>query len=158
MLKMILFLLKIIEMIMSDEFKRRITEAFENKSEYLDLSNLDMDEIPYCLRRMPFVRKLNLSNNRISIIFEYDFFEIDNGLLELDLSGNRITNLLCDFRRSKNLTYLNLSNNKINFFPQIPKSLTHLNLSNNLLKSLPENILSFPNLKELNLENNKFEN
>nr|XP_029712067.1 protein artichoke-like [Aedes albopictus] len=79
-------------------------------------------------------------------------------LKELDLSCNQLEKLNLDELSSmSNLTILNMANNQIYIVEGSHQfaSLQYLDLSNNLLTMVDEPFASFPNIKQLYLQNNK---
>lgn len=115
------------------------------------------------------LEKLNLSNNKITILSKDVFNGLDN-LKELDISKNQINNIRNNvfiekinnntFNKLKNLEILNLSNNKIttiskNAFDNL-KKLEVLDLSSNNINNIDIIYLfkELQNLKVLNLSNN----
>lgn len=135
-------------------YKNKIPSKFISK---LDLSNLNLNEIPAEVFELKNLRKLKLSNNNIKVI-PSDISKLK--MLEvLDISNNKITNFYAKICDLKKLKTLNLNNNKIVSIPkQISKieKLRSLNIANNNLKSLPDEFSNLSNLTRLNLSKNAF--
>jgi hypothetical protein len=135
-------------------YKNKIPSKFISK---LDLSNLNLNEIPSDVFELKNLRKLNLSNNNIKVI-PSDISKLK--MLEvLDISNNKITNFYAKICDLKKLKTLNLNNNKIVSIPkQISKieNLRSFSIANNKLKSLPDEFSNLSNLTRLNLSKNSF--
>lgn len=99
---------------------------------------------------------VGLANNQISVIGK-DTFE--GQLVEIDLSGNRLTNLYYEtFSQLNSLTNLLLSHNNIILkYGMFPKQLQKLDLSYNQLENFSISQLVNLNLKELKLNGNSFD-
>lgn len=99
--------------------------------------------------------ELSLSYNKLTEIPE-SIFNLTK-LKKLNLSSNRLTELPGSIAKLTNLTTLSLWNNKLTDIPEsITKltNLTRLDLSYNQLMKLPESIVNLTKLKELDLSNN----
>ena len=96
-----------------------------------------------------------------------DFIEIfvkhqskGNYLTHIDLSGTNIASFPTELFSFHHVTNLNLSNNRIENFPQFgllsesPQNLTELNLSCNSLTHLPAEIFQLPRLQNFDASNN----
>lgn len=123
----------------------------------LDLSNLNLKEIPSEIFELKNLKKLILSNNEISKIPQ----EITNlkYLEVLDISNNNISSFYAKLCELKNLKFLNLNNNKITSIPkQISKleNLRKISISNNRIKTLPQEFENLHKLISLNISKNLF--
>ena len=110
------------------EVLNRIKKAKDNNSKNLDLSWLDLEEIPK------------------------EVFELTN-LTRLDLFDNQIVEIPSEIAKLKNLTELILYYNQIVKLPSELGELTSLKelyLGNNQLSSLPMEIKKLKNLRDFN--------
>ncbi|XP_060849119.1 leucine-rich repeat-containing protein 59 [Rhopalosiphum padi] len=105
------------------------------KNNKLNLSGLNLTEIPTKEIAPLKVSHLDLSNNKITSTD--NVFSSLPSLVKLDLSSNQIKSVAGDIGSLQKLAYLSLANNKIKDLPKglsKLKQLKHLNLSNNPLK------------------------
>lgn len=72
-------------------------------------------------------------------------------LATVNLSGNRITSFSL---KSSSVHVIDVSNNKISQFPEIPECVMDLKMSKNQLKDIPDELL-LPNMKHLDLSDNQ---
>ena len=86
-----------------------LREAFSKKKTSLNLSKCNLEEIPSEIQEMPWLRKLNLSNNSIRSIRSLDNL---TGLESLDLRRNKISKME-GLENLVSLEKLDLSNNRI---------------------------------------------
>jgi Leucine-rich repeat (LRR) protein len=87
----------------------------------------------------------------------FDFIEIYESLLALDLKDNKITELPASIGSLRKLRYLNLSYNDLKILPKsigLLKNLNYLILSHNRIKDLPTSIRKLTVLKTLDLRHN----
>ncbi|MDA1368333.1 leucine-rich repeat domain-containing protein [Glycomyces algeriensis] len=113
----------------------RIAEAVETGAETLNLSGLDLSEVPVRLRKL-------------------------TGLIDLDLSFNRITALPDFIGGLRGLRNLNLQRNGLLFLPRRVgdlSRLTRLQLHSNGLRDVPRAIGQLVRLEELALGGNRIE-
>lgn len=109
----------------------------------LNLSDLDLDSIPKELTQLTKLKKIQLSNNRIS--------EIENlpqNVNEVELNNNlilKISNL------PKNVTILKINYNRLSFIDKLPNSIQVLEATNNQVEKIVHLPLS---LKKIKLNNN----
>lgn len=106
------------------------------KNNKLNLSGMNLTEIPIKEIASLKISHLDLSNNKITST-DNVFSSLSN-LVKLDLSNNQIKSVAGDIGSLQKLAYLSLANNKIKDLPKgigKLKQLKHLNLSNNPLKS-----------------------
>ncbi|XP_025407724.1 leucine-rich repeat-containing protein 59 [Sipha flava] len=106
------------------------------KNNKLNLSGLNLTEIPVKEIVPLKVSHLDLSNNKISST-DNVFSQLPS-LVKLDLSNNNLKSIAGDIGSLQKLAHLSLANNKIKDLPKglsKLKQLKHLNLSNNPLKS-----------------------
>ncbi|ROH94907.1 hypothetical protein EGI15_03365 [Chryseobacterium cucumeris] len=114
----------------------RIADARLNKSFFLDLSSLNLEELP-------------------------DDISDLNHLIEIDLSYNFLSEMPKSISSLLNLKILNLSNNyisTINFTNGIHYLLKKLDISNNLLYEIPDSLEVLMNCDEIIFKNNPFLN
>ncbi|KAH3746471.1 hypothetical protein DPMN_180879 [Dreissena polymorpha] len=112
---------------------------------HLDLSsNLCSDVHQDLLKGLPFLEFLDLSGNYLSLVMtKYgDLFENNTQLKHLDISKNELTELNNTlFKNQINMTFLNLSQNKLKSFSIYADNLTKLqviNLSQNCFLTLTD--------------------
>jgi len=136
---------------------KKISYAKENNLSELNLSNLDLTELPIELFELTKLTKLKLNNNKLVVIPK----EIEKlkYLNLLWLFNNQIKTIPYELIKISELRYLDLHGNKIiSIEPWISKfKLKTLSLSYNQLKYLPENIEKLPNISNLFLYGNPFE-
>ena len=137
---------------------------------YLDLSNIGLDSIPEKIFRLFYAidgvnwwvnvdfTKIDLSNNNLSEKNSYDFKHIPQVKI-LYLAYNKFTNIPIYIAYLKNLTLLDMSNNRITFIDDNIcwklANLRTLNLSCNRIKYIPCTIRYLRELEELNLSKNE---
>ena len=146
-----------------EHFRKRIQEAKEQQLEELDLSYYwntdDPDKLTKILEEvfdLKYLKILNISNNRISILPK-SLGNLTN-LTELCLSFNQFKKLPESLGSLTNLTSLYLTGNKLTKLPKSLGNLTNLTelyLSSNKLKILPKSLGNLTNLTELYLSSNK---
>jgi Leucine-rich repeat (LRR) protein len=115
------------------EAVRRIEQAIEEQLTKLDLSGLELKEVP------PEIGKCT-------------------HLIDLDLSKNQITSIPEAIGLMSNIKWLNLNSNQITSIPPAigqMSSLIGLNLDNNQITSIPKEIEHLSNLDCLLLKGNK---
>jgi C-terminal of Roc, COR, domain/Ras of Complex, Roc, domain of DAPkinase/Leucine rich repeat len=133
------------------EAERRIEQARREGATKLDLSGLNLTEVPEAIASLTQLITLDLSDNQLSAILGWIVSLTQ--LRELDLSNNQLT-IGPDLNASLKSPQLHF------FFQQLPalKALTQLrglNLSGNQLTSLPESISSLTQLTALDLSDNQ---
>ena len=115
------------------EAERRIKKARQEGAIELDLSKMELTQLPEAIASL-------------------------TQLQQLDLSGNQLTELPEAIASLTQLEEFNLSSNKLMVLPEAIASLTQLqqlNLFDNKLMVLPEAIASLTQLQQLNLSENK---
>ncbi len=138
------------------EALRRIKEAAEEKADSLDLSGLDLTELPPELFELDDVRRLYLDNNQLTVISEKLGRLSD--LQQLNLSNNLLTAIPDALGSLSNLQTLDFENNRLTFIPNALSALSSLELlilDNNLLTAIPDGLGSLANLQELYISNNR---
>lgn len=116
----------------------------------------NISEIVYNQENIENIEKLDISNKNIEFL-PYEIICLEN-LKILKCNNNNITKLPIEIFRDNNLMELELLNNKLEFLPLeigSMKNLSILLLSGNDLKSLPESIINLKSLKKLQLVDNK---
>ncbi|MEG4419184.1 COR domain-containing protein [Microcoleus sp. LAD1_D5] len=149
-----------------EEAVRRIDQAAEEKLTELDLSGLDLEELPPEIGKCTQLETLVLGKrdeekgeflgNKLTE-FPDVVLQLTN-LKILDLSRNQITVIPEAIAQLSNLTQLDLRNNQITVIPEAItqlSNLTRLGLSYNQITVIPEAIAQFSNLTELYLGDNQ---
>ena len=134
------------------EAYKRIQEAQKSNASYLDLSKLELTEIPKEISKLTQLTDLNLSYNQLTNI---KGIENLTHLTNLNLGGNQFT-AINDIEKLTQLTNLDLSFNQLTIIKGIEKltQLTNLNLSGNQLTEI-KGIEKFTLLTILNLNSNQ---
>ncbi len=161
------------------EAERRIETVRGVNSEELDLSYLDLPEIPKSLWQLSHIKKLNLSHNGLGELSS----SLSNlqELQELDISDNHISALpdsICELSRLRilvaynnriselpdcidqmgQLEQISIFHNQLNALPESLGKLGQLReliIFSNLLTTLPESIGQLAQLRKLDARNNK---
>ena len=102
--------------------------------------------------------ELNLANNSFT---EWPFEIVDNMKMEiLKLDHNYIPKIPPDIKKLSNLVKLSVSFNCIRKIPieisLLKPNLKHLNIGNNRIEALPKELFSLTNLRGLHIYNNHF--
>ncbi|MBC5833654.1 GTP-binding protein [Flavobacterium sp. F372] len=95
------------------------------KCESLSIKGNKLQKFPTAVSDSHTLEKLDLSENKISLIEDDAFDQLEN-LIELDLSFNELTYLPTSIGKLKKLKRLNLSGNKISSLPKEFENLTSL--------------------------------
>jgi internalin A len=122
----------------------------------LDLSGLDLIELPESLGQLTQLTRLSLHNNQLASLPE--FLKKLTQLTRLSLHNNQLVSLPESLGQLTQLTRLSLHNNKLVSLPESLGQLTQLkilSLHNNQLISLQESLGQLILLTELYLENNQ---
>lgn len=122
----------------------------------LDLRSNHLNSLPNSIGNLNNLTSLNLWNNHLSSLPE-SIGDLSN-LTSFNLSYNQLNTLPETIGQLSNLTSFNLSHNQFNALPEsIGKltKLTSLYLSGNELKAFPESIRELVNLTSLDLWNNQ---
>jgi len=136
---------------------------------HLDLSNNLIMILPKTLNQSNLIF-LNISGNQDIVLTSFpqsleelsiascnleslcDFLANCVYLHKINASGNKIKS----FKTNLHLEYLDLSNNQLEFFPEIGESIKYLNIARNHIKGLPPKMF-FPNLNLLDISYNLIE-
>lgn len=138
------------------EALQRIKEAADENSDNLDLSGLDLTELPRELFELAQLQRLNLAYNRLTAI--PDAFSGFTKLQELELNGNRLTAIPDAFGDFTKLRELDLNSNQLTAIPDALGRLSNLQLLwlvNNQLTSVPDALGNLSNLQNLDLRDNQ---
>ena len=129
-----------------NKITKRINECIKTKSEYLDLSHLNLSSFPEELPN--FLQNINCSNNQITKLPE----KLPYSLQEISCDNNQITKLPEKLPDSLQIIYC--YNNQITKLPEkLPDSLQEIYCYNNKITKLPEKL---PNsLQRIDCENNQ---
>ncbi len=122
----------------------RIDNAIKNKSPYLDLSNLFLNDLPENFSQLETLSELDLSRNCfsefptvLSKLYNLDFLDLSHNILNdiyfdlgkfyslrrLDLSYNYFTDIPREIKYLKNIEELNLNGNP--FYDQAPEEIVN---------------------------------
>lgn len=122
----------------------------------LDISSLNLSEVPQNISSLTQLEVLNLSDNQLKNGFGN--LSSLSKLKELKLSGNQFSTIPSEIGNLSQLITLDLSRNFLAKNLEMPlsnlKNLEWLSLENNLLENLPNNIGSLTNLIQINLGRN----
>lgn len=128
------------------------------QTELVDLSFMDLTEIPEQIFQLSKLKRLEITDNNISDIPEC-FFNLSN-LEYLDFSRNKIHQIPSSISKLSNLKVLKISGNLLESIPLDLFSnieLTQLNFSDNQINSIPSEIIKLSNIEYLNFSNNELE-
>jgi len=161
------------------EAQRRIEQARREGARELDLSYMELTELPEAIASLTQLQLLNLSDNQLTELPEaiasltqlQKLYLYNNKLRELPealasltqlqklfVSNNKLRELPETIASLKQLQLLNLSENPLTELPEAIASLTQLQLlylHNNQLRELPEDLASLTQLQVLDLRNNQ---
>ncbi|KAI1320037.1 GPI inositol deacylase [Mortierella claussenii] len=129
--------------------RKLIQEAVEDGIGELDLSNLELNDLPSEIRDLSYAIAYS----------ERGSFSLCKNRLKLFLSSNNFSTIPMDVFSLHNLSVLSIRNNNIeNIPPEIGllHNLVELSIGGNLLKSLPYQIALLPKLHILTLHPNPF--
>ncbi|MBN3925758.1 leucine-rich repeat domain-containing protein [Nostoc sp. NMS4] len=138
------------------EAEQRIEKARQEGAIELDLSDMQLSELPEAIASLTQLQQLYLRNNQLSELPEA--IASLTQLQQLYLDNNQLTELPEAIASLTQLQRLDLSNNQLTELPEAIASLTQLqrlDLSNNQLTELPEAIASLTQLQRLDLSNNQ---
>ncbi|MEH2188529.1 MAG: COR domain-containing protein [Nostoc sp.] len=138
------------------EAEQRIEQARQEGAIELDLSNIELTELPEAIASLTQLQNLDLSDNQLTELPEA--IASLTQLQQLDLSNNELTALPKAIASLTQLQQLDLSHNELTELPEAIASLTQLqqlDLSNNELTALPKAIASLTQLQNLDFHNNQ---
>jgi Leucine-rich repeat (LRR) protein len=120
----------------------------------LDISKLNLTEIPASLGSLQKLSSLNVSNNAI---VSFSNLSSLNQLQELNLANNNLNKVPSEIINFISLKSLDLSNNIITDFSSLSNliNLEWLSLENNSLQNIPNQVSNLQKLIHLNLGRNK---
>ncbi|KUI62065.1 Adenylate cyclase [Cytospora mali] len=132
------------------------------KFNHIDLSGRNLITIPISLySKASEIISLNLSRN-LSLDLPRDFIHSCVNLRDIKYNNNEARKLPLSFSRANKLTYLDVSNNRLEQLEHAELSgltgLLKLNLANNRLKHLPPYFGAYRALRTLNVSSNFLEN
>ncbi len=137
----------------------KFPESFSNLTilEYLDAQSNNISMIPWTMKKLKNLKKLNLYDNYFTEVPKVigEFAELE----ELDLSMNQIRGLPNEIEKLKNLKILNLGENKLIKLPKFISDFSLLErfiLTKNKLKHVPKELGELKNLRFLSLMENDF--
>ncbi|KAI8604372.1 hypothetical protein EDD21DRAFT_350978 [Dissophora ornata] len=129
--------------------RRSIQEAVEDGVGELDLSCLELTDLPSEIRDLNFAIVFN----------ERGSFSLSKNRLKLFLSSNQFLRIPMDVFALHNLSVLSIRNNHIDVIPPeigLLHNLVELSVGGNLLKVLPSQIALLPKLQILTVHPNPF--
>jgi len=133
----------------------------QQKLIHVDLSGRNLVTIPVPLYgKAPDIISLNLSRN-LSLDVPRDFIQACSGLKDIKYTNNEARRLPPSFSCAQKLTYLDVSNNRLDQLDHAElgdlRGLLKLNLANNRLKSLPTYFANYTLLRTLTVSSNFLE-
>jgi len=140
------------------EAERLIAEACRENSVELDLSFLDLTEVPDKLFELRQLKRLNLSNNQLREV-PAALGELQE-LSELFLLGNQLRTVPASLGKLQKLWGLVLTHNELREVPVVLCQLgrlSHLILDNNQLREIPIELCHSQKLYQLGLSGNKLQ-
>ncbi|MFN6499846.1 MAG: COR domain-containing protein [Nostoc sp. DedQUE01] len=138
------------------EVKQRIEKAQREGAKELNLSGMELTEVPEAIASLTQLQQLDLSSNQLTILPEA--IASLTQLQELNLYSNQLTILPEAIASLTQLQELNLASNQLTILPEAIASLTQLQqlyLHRNQLTILPEAIASLTQLQVLYLAGNQ---
>lgn len=139
-----------------EEAKKRIAYTVKKKLYELDLSGLNLIEVPAGVAKLTWLNQLYLNDNQLSELPE-EIGKIKD-LLYLKLGNNKLEKLPRGIGQLKSLLWLELYDNFLKVLPKEIESLTKLDmldLSNNNLTELPPQMRGLTGMERLVLGRNK---
>ena len=128
------------------------------KFSHIDLQGRNLLTIPITLyHKAPEIISLNLSRN-LSLNIPKDFIQQCVNLRKIEFTGNEAERLPNSIASASRLTYLDISNNRLELLDHAALhnhgALVALKLSNNRLRSLPAEFGQFKSLRNLHISSN----
>ncbi|KEY65168.1 hypothetical protein S7711_08278 [Stachybotrys chartarum IBT 7711] len=125
---------------------------------HVDLSGRNLITIPISLySKAPEIVSLNLSRN-LSLDVPRDFIQSCKNLRDIKFNNNETRKLPPSLSRAGKLTFLDVSNNRLEQLEHAElntlSGLLKLNLANNRLKQLPSDFGAYQGLRSLNISSN----
>jgi Leucine-rich repeat (LRR) protein len=136
--------------------QQKIQEVKEKRLKELDLSGLELTEIPADVFDLKWLKVLIISHNQLTRI-SGSITRLQN-LTSLHLNGNKLKQLSEAITRLQNLTSLYIRRNQITEIPETItrlQNLTSLDLTGNQIIQIPETITRLQNLTSLDLSSNQ---
>ena len=140
---------------MPDIARERVADARETGARSLDLSGLELTELPPGVTELLALESLLLNNNRLTGLPA----SIANlsSLERLNLDGNRLMSVPSEIGALAQLTRLELGGNMLDRLPgQISElqSLRSIFLTANQFTEIPDSVMALPNLRSLHITRN----
>ena len=138
------------------EAEKRITKAYKLGTLELDISNLQLTNIPTQIDQLSQLQYLYLNDNQIVEI--PDTIAKLLQLKRLHLNNNKIVEIPGEITQLSQLETLDFDNNKIVKIPDVINQLSQLKylyLSDNKIVEIPDAITQLSNLQNLILDNNQ---
>lgn len=128
------------------------------KFSHVELQGKNLFTIPLALyRHASEIISLNLSYN-LSVDIPTDFIQACIHLRKIEFQGNEVSKLPPSIAYASRLTYLDISNNRLENLDSAElhkaSALVSLKMSNNQLTSLPSRFAEFKNLRSLHISSN----
>jgi hypothetical protein len=136
--------------------ERKIAEVLRTGATELNLSSMDLSELPESLGQLSQLQELNLFENQLTTL-PRSLGQLSQ-LQTLNLNNNQLTALPESLGQLSQLQELNLFKNQLTTLPESLGQLSQLqtlNLSRNQLTTLPESLGQLSQLQELSLFDNK---
>lgn len=136
-------------------FEQRIVDCFKRKEAQLDLSGFGLTKIPECVKKLPWLEKIDLSHNKIQNIDELG--SLTN--LSVVLLNNNEIESLDGLKKLENLRSLDVGHNKIQDISLLAnlRELLFLCLTCNEITSL-DALENLTNLRQFDASYNRIEN
>lgn len=138
-----------------ERIKDNIDVTIARNRNWLDLSNLEINEFPESIFQIENLKRLDLSNNNL-ITLPRDIKRLSY-LNELILTDNNLSSLPDEIGSLANLEFLHLTHNNLKSLPESfgrLKKLNRLRCAHNKLSSLPESFGEASELVDIELTNN----
>jgi Leucine-rich repeat (LRR) protein len=137
--------------------EKKIDEARRSGTQVLDLSTMNLTELPSSIGQLDQLRVLEVSNNQLTVL--PDSLGLLSRLFSLSASHNKLTALPESLGQLIELQHLYLNENELTCLPETLGNLTKLEklyLYGNQLAALPDSLSKLVCLQDLSLFTNRF--